>query len=132
MKKMLLKFWIEGVKGYTDSFGRHHHLTLKVAPEVEYFGLKIPFIHISSQFMSVKTDKGDTNLYQPVFNMYVKSYEIVEESSDKNWKDYIDLKVEEGTSNIKLSVSVKNVWAVQRDEHSGALCLDPPEITNEA
>ena len=132
MKKILLKFWIEGVKGLTDSVGKHHHVALKVVPDdEEYFGLKIPFVHISAERMAMKTNLGDYKFYQPIFNMYVKSYEIDDKLSDRDWDKYIELRVEERLSNIKLRVLVKNINAVQSDERNGALCVDAPEIIEE-
>jgi hypothetical protein len=127
MEKVILKFWMQDEKNGVPC-GKFHNLVIKAVPALDYSNQGKPFIYLTSERRVDKYEDGDYSYDEPGYTLLVKSYETVEELSDKNWKRYIKLKVFGRIGDLQLSLFAKHVPIGKRNKTDGFLCMDIAKI----
>ena len=123
--EVILKFWMQdGENGIPC--GKFHNLVIKAVPALDYSNQEKPFIYLTSERRVDKLEDGDRSYDEPGYTILVKSYEIVEELSDKDWENYIKLKVFDRHRDLQLSLFAKHVPFDESDKTDGFLCMDIP------
>ena len=128
--EVILKFWMQEEKG-SVLCGKFHNLVIKAVPALNYSNNGKPYIYLTSEHRVDKYEDGDCPYDEPGYMMLVKSYEIVEELSDKNWKKYIKLNVFDRIGDLQLSLFAKQVPVNKVNKTDGFLCMDIPEVVEE-
>jgi len=113
MEKVIFKFWVER-NTKVEEYGTICTLTLKVVPDYISFGRESPWFGVVddswSKPNSYKVERG-----KPGFRIAAISYEIIDEQSDKDWKekfkfraddedDYFDLMIYGRHDDIKMDL----------------------------
>ena len=122
MEKVILKFWIQDEKNGVPR-GKFHNLVIKAVPALDYSNQGKPYVYLTSERRVEKYEDGDHSYDEPGYMFLVKSYEIVEELSDKNWKKHIKLEVFDRIRDFQLSLFAKDV-PVDKHTTDGLLCMD--------
>ena len=113
MEKVIFKFWVEteSMPGEKRTFCS---LTLKVVPDFIGFGRESPWFSVVDASNSIEYCK-------PGFRISAKSYEIVDEQSDKNWEKEIKFQADNEESYFDLMIYGIN----------DTIAMDIPKIINE-
>ena len=123
--EVILKFWMQDGKNGIPC-GKFHNLVIKAVPALDYSNQEKPFIYLTSERRVDKLEDGDRSYDEPGYMILVKSYEIVEELSDKDWENYIKLEVFDRHRDLQLSLFAKHVPVDERGKTDGFLCMDIP------